>query len=85
MTSYRSQAQPKTNNERGMISIAEFIQKRNDYFNYPGKIVNGLLFVKYEGRWMPKKEFDKLVKLPITPNFTANLNNCDPTKLWIYS
>lgn len=71
--------------EKGIISIGEYIALKQKYKSYPGKLINGQMFIYYDDEWITKKKFDKLVKKPIVPNFTANLNNPDKTKLWIHS
>lgn len=67
------------------MSIADYVKAKDEYLNYPGRIINGEMFVLYKGKWIALNEFNQSVKAPCIPNLKANLNNSDRTKLWMYS
>jgi len=80
----KSYGKPKTAAERNTLSISAYLEKMNEYLAYPGRVVNGQLFVLYQGNWISKQEFDKFVKRPIVPTFLSNKNNFDRTMAWMF-
>lgn len=71
--------------ERGISTVSNYVKLKNEYIQYPGRITkDGEFLINYKGYWIHKKKFDKLVKKPIVPNLTANINNPDKTKIWMH-
>lgn len=72
----------KSAKERGVFTIAAYIEAKERYHNYGGKIEGGEMFVEFCGKWMPLKEFNEKVKPPIVPTFLVNKENADKRNNW---
>ncbi len=67
-------------------SVAEFLKVRDVYQNLPGKITaDGELLIDYFGEWITAAELEAVFPRPIVPDFNANLQNVDKTKMWIHT
>lgn len=64
--------------------IGDYLKKRDEYINLPARIDRHGIKILYKGKWLTKPELDAVFKMPTVPNFTANLENFDRTKLWQY-
>lgn len=66
------------------MSVADYIRLKERRKSFPGKIVNGEMFVFCCGEWMPKNVFDELIPKVIVPDFSTNMLNVDRTKMWMH-
>lgn len=69
---------------RNLPTISDYLKSVSQYHSYPGRISNGKMFVLFGGKWVSKKEFDRLVKRPSVSSFVYNPNNIDGSVKWIY-
>lgn len=67
----------------GFPSIREYLAKKYAYDAIPWRIdKGGNLLAYWAGKWITEDELHSFFKKPILPNFTANLLNCDKTRVW---
>lgn len=65
-------------------TIKEYLNQRDIRANLPGRITNGTMFVFFNNEWIEDSEFKKIWPPLILPNFSADMNNVDTTRLWIH-
>lgn len=63
------------------MTIHEYIQRKDILENTPAVIRKGKMYVLYEGREIPYKEFNRRFALPDRLNVAVE--NPDKTKIWI--
>lgn len=79
---YKNNQRQKTG-KPGQLSMTEYFKIKSFWDSFPGRISpDGNMKVYYFGEWISLEEFNKLVPLPSFPDFKANLNNPDKTRLW---
>lgn len=67
-----------------MPSIADYLQKRDEYNNLPARINKDGMKILYKGKWLTPEELNNVVKPPTMPNFLVCLKNVDRTRIWQY-
>ena len=67
-----------------MISVGEYLCAVELYKSYPAKIIEGRMVILFNGSWIDREDFERFEKMPVIPDFKANLNNCDKSKLYLY-
>jgi hypothetical protein len=71
------------NAKRQIMSIVEYVERKMERKNAPGKILNGEMFVMLHGHWVTKKEFDKYLPEPIVHSFNHDITNVDNSGKWV--
>lgn len=64
--------------------IQRYVEDINEWKNWPGRIIDGKLYVRLHGHWIENSEFLSLCPKPTIPNIRLNPNNCDKSKKWMY-
>jgi hypothetical protein len=65
-------------------TIKEYLNQRDIRANLPGRIIDGAMFVFFNNEWITEQELNDFWPPIVIPNFTADLNNVDKTRLWIH-
>lgn len=69
--------------KRNIISVSEYLRKRDERANLPGRInENGEMLILYNGEWVDADSFAKKFPPIVLPVMGANLNNTDKRNLW---
>jgi len=74
----------KSAKHRTFIKVGEYLEKATEYRNYPGRLINGEMFIFFHGNWVTQAELDSVVKKPVVLDFKVNLNNVDKTKDYLH-
>jgi len=75
---------PQPIERRNMITIGEYLKYTEARKQFLGRIAKGKMKILFYGKWITQKQFDKVMPPIIMPDFLANLNNVDTTKLWMH-
>ena len=69
--------------DRGLLSVSEYVKKKEEYAAVPGRITKKGYFAFYGGKWIPMEEFRKRFPPPVVPNLLANKENPDKRQAWM--
>ena len=68
-----------TVNKNRYPSVIKYVESITEWRMWPGKIVDGEMFVELHGHLIPEEEFLELRPMPSVSNFRSDLTNVDGT------
>lgn len=74
----------KSNLHKQKMSIAEYIERKQEWENLPGRITaDGRYEILFHGHWITPEELEEVFPKPFVHTFTQDITNCDTRKLWM--